>query len=360
MRNMKKAVALVLCVILTVSVLSISALAADANVTYDGSAGKFIFAPGSDYSLTDLFPNFKDVMPGDTLTQKLTLKNNAGEDVKVKIYLRSFGAGDENTAEFLKKLKLTVQKAEDTPMFDAAADKTDGLTEWTYLGTLYSGGTVDINITLEVPTDLDNSFQSCVGKIKWQFTAEEFPIEDEYAWNCPNGADHSYHIEVINGVPTYVCDACAKNEVMRCNVCGRPMRVVAMITVNDETYTTYPVDDICYATEDGKASFYMEDNDDKYVIDYYVIDGVKTDVESADDYSLYVYYECVDQEHHTDPHRPHPHHDDERDSGEEWFAPLTGGEPAVKIWAALLGISAVGMIVFSRGKRQKDKERVER
>ena len=179
MKNMKKAVALVLCVILTVSILSISALAANANVTYSGNAGKFIFAPGSKHSLTDLFPNFMDVMPGDTLTQKITVNNDADNNVKVRIYLRSLGAADESYVAFLNQLHLTVQKAEDTPMFDAAADKTDGLTEWTYLGTLYSGGKVDLNATLEVPVTMDDRFQKDYGEIIWEFAVEELPVSPD-------------------------------------------------------------------------------------------------------------------------------------------------------------------------------------
>ena len=236
MRALKKHIALALCLSLLFGCFSVFAFAEDSNITYVGDAEKFIIVPDS----TDLFPNFKDVMPGDTLTQKITVNNDADNKVKVKIYIRSLGAADESYVEFLNQLHLTVQKAEDTPMFDAAADKTDGLTEWTYLGTLYSGGKVDLNATLEVPVTMDDRFQKDYGEIKWEFAVEELPVSP----------DDPHH----------------------------------------------PI----------------------------IIDGEK-----------------------------------DSDSEEEWFSPLTGGEPAVKIWVALLGISAVGIIAFSRDKRQKDKERVE-
>jgi LPXTG-motif cell wall-anchored protein len=153
--------------------------AADGNVTYSGDAGKFIFAPGSEYSLTDLFPNFKDVMPGDSITQPITVKNDASNKVKVKIYIRSLGA-HEDSVDFLSKLRLRVEKSEENTMaymFDAAASETAQLTEWAYLGTLYSGGEVNLNVILDVPVELDNHYQQQIGYLDWEFMIEEYEIE---------------------------------------------------------------------------------------------------------------------------------------------------------------------------------------
>lgn len=153
--------------------------AADGNVTYTGDSGNIVFAPGSEYSPTDLFPNFKDVMPGDSITQPITVKNNASNKVKVVIYMRSLGA-HEDSEEFLSKLRLRVEKsAENTMgyMFDAAASETAQLTEWVCLGTLYSGGEVNLNVILDVPTDLNNDFQQLIGYLDWEFKIEELPIE---------------------------------------------------------------------------------------------------------------------------------------------------------------------------------------
>ena len=177
---MKKMIALLFTVVLLLS-STVTVFAADGKVTYSGNAGNFVFEPGSDHSLTDLFPNFKGVMPGDTLTQKITVKNDADNKVKVKIYIRSLGA-HEDSKEFLSQLGLKVAKSEDNEMaymFDAAANETAQLTDWVYLGTLYSGGEVNLDVTLNVPVELPNEYQNKIGYLDWEFMIEEFPVEPD-------------------------------------------------------------------------------------------------------------------------------------------------------------------------------------
>lgn len=177
---MKKIIAVLFTVVLLLS-STVTVFAADGKVTYSGNAGNFVFEPGSEHSLTDLFPNFKGVMPGDTLTQKITVKNNADNKVKVKIYIRSLGA-HEDSVEFLSQLGLKVAKSEENKMaymFDAAANETAQLTDWVYLGTLYSGGEVNLDVTLNVPVELPNEYQNKIGYLDWEFMIEEFPVEPD-------------------------------------------------------------------------------------------------------------------------------------------------------------------------------------
>ena len=168
-----------LCVCMLLLSYALPVFAVDGNVTYSGDAGEFIFAPGSEYSPTDLFPDFKDVMPGDSITQEITVRNDASRRVKIKVYMRSLGA-HEDSVEFLSQLHLRVEKSGNNTMaymFDAAADETAQLTDWVLLGTLYSGGEVNLNVILDVPVDLDNQFQQRIGYLDWEFMIREYEID---------------------------------------------------------------------------------------------------------------------------------------------------------------------------------------
>ena len=172
------------------------------GVTYKGKAKEFIFQPGSDYSVNDLFTNFKGVMPGDTLTQQINVRNDASKKVNVKIYIMAFGAAElenadneeivsmEDSADFLKEMKLTVD-AGNNRLFESPADQTAGLTDWVLLGTFRSGADVDLNVNLEVPITMGNDYQERIGALDWQFMAEEFPLnpDDPSTPTDPDGPD---------------------------------------------------------------------------------------------------------------------------------------------------------------------------
>lgn len=176
MKIWKRMAALALALALALTVAPI-ARAAEGDVLYDEDAAEFVFTIGSEYSETDLFHHFKEVMPGDTLTDRIIIRNDASNNVKIKVYMRSLGAHPDSVF-FLSQLTLHVENGEETVMFDAAHETGD-LSDWVCLGTLYSGGEVELDVTLQVPVTLDNEFKELIGYLDWQFMVEQFPVEPD-------------------------------------------------------------------------------------------------------------------------------------------------------------------------------------
>lgn len=171
------AVMLVLCCTAT-------AFATETTVTWQGQEKGFGFAPGSEYTTTDLFGSFKGIMPGDKRTQTITLNNVATDSDYVRFYLRAVPHGSDNfpqtetetiatMQEFLSKLSMRVYNG-DTLIFDAAADQTASLTENVFLAQLASKSNLALKVELEVPISLDNHYAGRIGEVDWVFTAEEF------------------------------------------------------------------------------------------------------------------------------------------------------------------------------------------
>ena len=165
------------------------AYALDGNVTYQGGAEKFVFTPGSGYTDTDLFDGFKNVMPGDVLTQTIQVKNGFFGTGSVKIYLRAVAhdeqanplspnvaAAGETVAtmsDFLSQLSMQVYKQDGTCIFSGSPNELDGLKNNVLLANVPRGKSVTLTVVLGVPSDLGNEYANRVGEVDWVFTAEE-------------------------------------------------------------------------------------------------------------------------------------------------------------------------------------------
>lgn len=164
-----------------VLILAVGSAAAAAYVEFDWQSSKgrhgFAFTPVS----TDLFENFKNLMPGDVVSQEITVKNTWHNPVR--IWLAADPEVAEEYQDFLSQLNLTVTVQKGKTIFEAAASEQDGLapTEKSpygvLLGTFSKKGSVKLTATLEVPIELSNDYMGQYGEIPWLFTAEEVVID---------------------------------------------------------------------------------------------------------------------------------------------------------------------------------------
>lgn len=201
MRNIvKKTFSLLMTLTLFIG-LSTTSFATESVGTFED--GKLIaFEPGSVYTDTDLFDNFKGVMPGDTRVEKVTIRNESGDFDYIKVYLRAVlydEAGnpispdvldelrnDERRGEtselaymidFLSQLSMTVKNGAEE-IYDVSAGETGSLIENVYLGTLRKGEALKLNVELGVPIELGNEYANRIGEVDWVFAVDGFEDSD--------------------------------------------------------------------------------------------------------------------------------------------------------------------------------------
>lgn len=215
--------------LLLVMSFATTAFAADSSITFTGFSSGFEFQPGSEYTETDLFGSFKNVMPGDTVTETITFTNSAADCDFVNLYMRAeahdetenpltyseafenadgkdqaniSGQRDETVAtmtEFLSKLSMKVWNGTEL-IYDASPDQLDGLKSNKLLGTFRTGETATLKVELTVPIDLGNEYANRVGEVDWIFHVEaynESQLSVRKVWSDGN-ANHANDSITVN------------------------------------------------------------------------------------------------------------------------------------------------------------------
>ena len=181
-------------------VFALAAPGAAATVTFH-SKQDIDLTGGSGYTATDLFTEFKNVMPGDVITDTLTIENKIGASSYIKVYLMAVPHGKDNgltysepfeeedgkdqthidgerdetiesMEEFLSQLTLTVKKGQ-TVLFQGPPHDPEGkLEKAVELGKINKGRKLDLTLTLSVPIEMGNEFALRVGEVDWVLYAD--------------------------------------------------------------------------------------------------------------------------------------------------------------------------------------------
>ena len=184
------------------------------TVTYydgtDGAGARFTFThTGSD---TNLFPNFSNCMPGDSLTQTIRVQADSKNGVQgAKIYLRAEIDGDASAKEgsaitysdVLDHISMTVSKngvalaSNKTAKLFSQLDASKGLKNNVFIAEVSpKTDPVDLDVTIEVDPAMGNAFQEAAAHITFVFSVEDNeapppPLErekhDAYIVGYPNG-----------------------------------------------------------------------------------------------------------------------------------------------------------------------------
>ena len=214
MKKACKAICSLVLMLLMVMSLASTAFAASPTITFEGFSKGFDFQPGSEYTQTDLFGSFKNVMPGDTVTETIAFTNSAADCDFVNLYMRA-EAHDEagnplsskvaeketvvTMTEFLSKLSMKVWNGTEL-IYDASPDQLDGLKNNVFLGTYRSGEKATLKVELNVPIELGNEYANRVGEVDWVFHVEaynESQLTVRKVWSDGN-ANHASESITVN------------------------------------------------------------------------------------------------------------------------------------------------------------------
>jgi len=197
--------ALALVLMLLLNMLGVVS-AEEGTITFKGAEEGFDFGNGSEYTDSDLFDSFKDVMPGDQLSETIQIKNEAEDCDYIKLYMRAAvhdengnpltyseifeqldgkdqsgenqtpvdGQRDESVVtmqDFLSQLTMRIYNGTEL-IYNAAPSEVGALVNNVLLGTLSKGESLNLKIELDVPIELGNEYANRVGEVDWVFLAE--------------------------------------------------------------------------------------------------------------------------------------------------------------------------------------------
>ena len=195
MKNMKRIFTSLLMALVLVMAMAPAALAAGtvSEIDVTGKTDTFVFSPGSGASSTDLFPNFKNVMPGDTVLQSINVTHKGVGLGKFKLYMRAVPHDRSNLPQepvldhegsvaemndFLSQLELKVYKGPNTnvkPIYSGSPDGANQLKDFVFLGEFSKGLKGRLTAELTVPIEMGNEYADRMGEVDWEFMIEEVP-----------------------------------------------------------------------------------------------------------------------------------------------------------------------------------------
>ena len=168
-RSLRCMVAAILCMVALA--VPARAFADTPAIAYDGNARQLTVSGATASSgEPDLFPAFKDLMPGDVREQQIEIRAT-GVKSQVRVFVRA--VVDHETASLLSPITLTATVGDASAGWLQTGTPGSVFARPTQIATFTGDGSTVLNLQLSVPTSVGNELADASKAIRWEITAED-------------------------------------------------------------------------------------------------------------------------------------------------------------------------------------------
>lgn len=168
-RSLRCVVAAIFCVVALA--VPAHAFADTPAIFYDGNARQLTVSGATASSgETDLFPAFKELMPGDEREQQIEIRAT-GVKSQVRVFIRA--VVDQETASLLSPIALTATVGDASAGWLQAGTPGSVFAHPTQVATFTGDGSTVLNLQLSVPASVGNELADASKAIRWEITAED-------------------------------------------------------------------------------------------------------------------------------------------------------------------------------------------
>lgn len=168
-RSVRCVVAAIFCVVALA--VPARAFADTPAIAYDGNTRQLTVSGATGSSgEPDLFPAFKDLMPGDVREQQIEVCAT-GVKSQVRVFVRA--VVDHETANILSPITLTARVGDTSAGWVQTGTPGSVFAYPTQVATFTGDGSTVLNLRLSVPTTVGNELADANKTIRWEITAED-------------------------------------------------------------------------------------------------------------------------------------------------------------------------------------------
>lgn len=173
MSNIKRIVSAIITAVCTICI-SVSSYAADNSfLTLDYTNSKKLIT-----SSDDLFSNFETLMPGDIVSDTLSITNSNNNTIE--LFFKSIPISPDEyylseDCDLLNKINLKID-FKNKIIYEGPLVGTE-LSKIISLGKFKPGESGDFKFTLTVPCELTNEFNMTATRVKWYFAVNEDELQ---------------------------------------------------------------------------------------------------------------------------------------------------------------------------------------